>query len=414
MKKLVIIGAGTGGTALANRLSTRLSRDEWEIAIVDPAREHLYQPGLLFVPFGAGDEDAIRRPRERTIAHGVQWVSDGVRALEPVQRRVRLESGATLDYDLLVIASGSRIRPDLTPGLQGEGPHRDVLDFYTLAGARRLREELPLFTGGRLVVNVVEQPIKCPVAPLEFLFLADAYFRGRGMRERVELVYATPLDGAFTKPIASKKLGHLLEEKGIRVEAEFACGEVDRAKKTIRSFDDREIAFDLLVTVPTHSGAAFVETSGIGDELAFVPTDRHTLAARKLENVFVLGDATDVPTSKAGSVAHFEAELLADNLVRVAAGQPPEPTFDGHSNCFIETGDGRAMLIDFNYDVEPLPGRFPTAAGPLTLLEESRANHLGKLAFRWMYWHRLLPAKPIPISPRMSMAGKRVPALATP
>jgi sulfide:quinone oxidoreductase len=272
---------------------------------------------------------------------------------------------------------------------------------------------LPLFSGGRLVVNVVEQPIKCPVAPLEFLFLADQYFRERGMRDRVELVFATPMDGAFTKPIASKALGYLLEEKAIEVETEFACAEVDRARKVLRSYDDREVPYDLLVTVPTHSGAEFVERSGIGDELAFVPTDRHTLAARELANVFVLGDATDVPASKAGSVAHFEAELLADNLLRVAAGQAPEPTFDGHSNCFIETGAGRAMFIDFNYDVEPLPGHYPTALGPLTLLEESRANHLGKLAFRWLYWHALLPGRPLPVSPRMSMTGKHVPSAPT-
>ena len=386
---------------------------QWRVAVVDPEVEHLYQPGLLFLPFG-GSEKGMVRARARTLVRGIDWIRDSVVAVDTATRTIKLEAGE-LRYDLLVIASGSRIRPDLTEGLTGTGWRENAFDFYTLDGARALRTAMARMRGGRLVVNVVEMPIKCPVAPLEFLFLADEFFKRAGVRSGVELVFATPLDGAFTRPLASRTLGHLLTTKGIRVETEFATGSVDGQAKKLVSYDGRVLDYDLLVTIPTHSGAEFLETSGLGDELSFVPTDKLTLAAKGLSNVFVLGDATDLPSSKAGSVAHFQAELLAENLSCVIAGRAPEPTFDGHANCFIETGFGKAMLIDFNYDTEPLPGRYPMPGiGPLTLLGESRLNHLGKKAFHWLYWNGLLPARPLPLGARMSMVGKRLaPAHAT-
>jgi sulfide:quinone oxidoreductase len=259
-------------------------------------------------------------------------------------------------------------------------------------------------------VNAVEMPIKCPVAPLELLFLADDFFARRGMRERVELVYATPLDGAFTKPVCSRRLGFLLEEKGISVETEFSASEVFADARMLRSFDGREIPYDLLVTVPVHKGAGFVDASGLGNEMGFVPTDRHTLASKSDDRVFALGDATDLPVSKAGSVAHFEAEVAAENVLRAMAGKSPLPGFDGHANCFIESGRGKALLIDFNYETEPLPGEFPLpGVGPFSLLKESRRNHWGKLAFRPLYWNAILPGRRLPVSNRMSMAGKRPP-----
>jgi sulfide:quinone oxidoreductase len=406
MKRLAILGAGTGGTILANRARRALGKD-WEIVVVDPNPVHLYQPGLLFLPFGARDEHKDVRHRKDTLADGVVWRQASVEAIDAEKRTCQLSDG-TLSWDLLVIASGCRIRPDMLEGLLDERIWgKSAHEFYTLSGAEQLRESLATFEGGRLVVNIVEMPIKCPVAPLEFVFLADEFFTKKGIRDRVEIVFATPLDGAFTKPVASQRLGYLLEEKRIVVEKEFAAASVDGSKKTLRSFDERELPFDMLVSIPTHTGAAFVETSGLGNELAFVPTEQRTLRAKGHERIFVLGDATDVPASKAGSVAHFEAELLVDNLVRVARGEEPLPTFDGHANCFVETGFGKAMLIDFNYDTQPLPGRYPTAAGPFSLLEESRVNHLGKLAFRWMYWHGLLPGRPMPVPATMSMTGKR-------
>jgi sulfide:quinone oxidoreductase len=410
MKHLVILGAGTGGTTLANRLRRKLP-DDWVLSIVDPSPTHLYQPGLLFLPFGARDEAAMQRPRRRTLKSGIHWVASRVDRLDTEGRTVRLSTGDALPYDLLVLASGAEIRPDLTPGVIGPGWRTTVHDFYTLEGAQALRSALAAFAGGRLVVDIVEMPIKCPVAPLEFAFLADDYFRRRGLRSKVELVYATPLDKAFTRPLAAKVLGQTLVEKGIQVEAEFALGEVDAERQVATSYDGREIPYDLLVTIPTHSGAEFVSASGLGNELGFIHTDKETLQVIGQERIFALGDATDLPSSKAGSVAHFQAEVLEENLLHAIRGEALEKGFDGHANCFVETGHGKAMLIDFNYETDPMPGTYPVpGVGPFRLLEETRLNHFGKLAFRPLYWNGLLPGHPLPVPTRMSMAGKRPPA----
>lgn len=408
MKNLVIIGGGTAGTIVANRMSRSLSPKEWDVIVLDPETTHLYQPGLLFLPFGARDEHKMVRPRKKTLGKRVTWRQVGVDTLDHANKRLDLTDGTRLHYDLLVIASGSRIRPEMTDGLIDEASWRRTHhDFYTLEGAQALRETLANWEGGRLVLNVAEMPIKCPVAPLEFLFLADAFFTKRGIRDDVELIYATPLDGAFTKPYCNTQLSYLLAEKGITVDTDYSVMEATGEK--LVSFDEREVPYDLLVSIPTHTGAAFVEASEIGNELDFIPTDKNTLAALEMSDVFVLGDATDLPSSKAGSVAHFQSEVLASNLAHAIAGEALEPEFDGHANCFVETGHGKAMLIDFNYDTEPLPGKFPLpGVGPFRLMEESRMNHLGKLSFRWLYWHGLLPAKPIPIGARMSMRGKKL------
>lgn len=409
MKNLVILGAGTAGTALANRMQRKLP-SSWGVTVIDPDQQHLYQPGLLFLPFGAHDESAIRRDRRRTLAHGIHWVQAGVQAVEPAQQRVRLADGEALSYDFLVIASGARIRPDLLQGLEGAGWRDKTHDFYSLDGAQALRRKLSSFTMGRLVVNIAEMPIKCPVAPTEFLFLADDFFRKRGVRQDIELVFATPLDKAFTKPVASLVLGDMLGKRGIKLETEFVAGSVDGDKGVLRSFDDREVPFDLLVSVPTQSGAQVIHASGLGNELDFVPTEHGTLQMKGQENIFVIGDATDLPSSKAGSVAHFQVEILEENLLAIVAGKAPPARFDGHTNCFIESGGGKALLIDFNDAVEPLPGHFPVpGVGPFTLLGESRINHFGKLGFRWVYWNALLPGHPLPISSGMSKRGKYFP-----
>ena len=310
---------------------------------------------------------------------------------------------------MLVVATGASLLPDETEGLTGAGWGETAFTFYTLDGAIALRDALRTFARGRLVVNMIEMPIKCPVAPLEFCFLADWYLRERGVRQNVELVYATPLDGAFTKPIASERLAGLLAEKGVAVETEFATGEVDGENGRLISWDERELPFDLLVTIPLHGGASFVARSpGLGDELGFVTANKATLQSKAAPNVFAIGDATNVPTSKAGSVTHFEAETLVENIQRFLDGRELVGTFDGHANCFIETGFHKALLIDFNYEVEPLPGRFPEPhVGPLPLLKESRLNHLAKLAFQSIYWHVLLPGRDMPgISSRLQLAGK--------
>ena len=411
MKRLLILGAGTAGTMMAAKMRRALPRDEWNITVVDQDDEHIYQPGLLFIPFGMYDESDVIKPRTRTMPKGVDLVLSGIEAIEPPENRVRLRDGSTIDYDFLVIATGSRIAPEEMEGLQGPGWQKNIFDFYTLDGATKLHRALEDFDGGRLVLNVAEMPIKCPVAPLEFLFLADWYFHERGIRDKVELVYATPLDGAFTKPMAAEKLGSLLDDKSIHLETLFNAGSVDSERNILASWDEREIEYDMLVTVPTNMGAEVIEDSDLGDELGFVPTDRNTLQAEVAPNIFVIGDATDLPSSKAGSVAHFEGEILEHNLLAAIAGKELSPDFDGHANCFVETGFGKAILIDFNYDVEPLPGRFPLAkVGPMKLLEESRMNHWGKLAFRWIYWNQLLAGREIPlVHAQLSMKGKENP-----
>ncbi|MGE5689663.1 MAG: NAD(P)/FAD-dependent oxidoreductase [Pseudomonadota bacterium] len=412
--RIVVLGAGTGGTIVANRLRRRLDADKAEIHVVDVDDRHLYQPGLLFLPFGLTDPRALVRPRRSLLRGGIVFHEGETAALELERAEVELADGTRLPYDVLVIATGARLQPEETEGLLADGWNERVFTFYTVEGAEALREALASFGGGRVVVNVVDMPIKCPVAPLEFAFLADWHFRRRGIRGRVDLVYATPLDGAFTKPIASERLAGLLAEKEIELATEFNAGEVDGVGGTLTAFDGRTLDFDLLVTVPLHGGAAFVDrTPDLGDALGFVRTDRHTLRSAAAANVFALGDATDVPTSKAGSVTHFQAEVLVDNVERFLAGRELAADFDGHANCFVETGHRKALLIDFNYDTEPLPGRFPTAAGPLSLLHESHVNHLGKLLFRPVYWHGLLPGRDLPgLGPRMPTAGKRRPVSA--
>lgn len=302
--------------------------------------------------------------------------------------------------------------PEETEGLLGDGWRDKVFDFYTMEGATALAEKIANFTVGKLVVNFVDLPIKCSVAPLEFIFLADAFFRGRGVREQIELTLVTSLDHCFTRPVAAKAFGSVLEDKGVRMVTNFATGRVDGAAGKLTSWDEREMEFDLLVSIPLQGGASFVAASlGLEDELNFVKTNKATLQADCKENIFALGDATNVPTSKAGSVAHFQSEALIHHIVRFMDCQALEESFDGDTNCFIETGLDKAMLIDFNYEVEPLPGNFPLAGiGPMQLRKETRLNHWGKLMFKWIYWNMLLPGRELPmVSGQLSMKGKKQP-----
>jgi sulfide:quinone oxidoreductase len=408
MKQLLVLGAGTAGTMVAARLHRMLDRNQWKITMVDQDPVHYYQPGFLFIPFGGYRKEDVVKPKASFVPSGVELIMSAIAVIEPDLNQVRLANGRTLSYDFLVIATGADVHPEETPGLAEHEWRKSIHDFYTLEGSLALHEKLQSWQGGRLVVNVVENPIKCPVAPLEFLLLADDYFRKRGMRDRVELIYATPLPGAFTKPVASKMLGHVLEEKGIQVEPEFAIMEVEPDAKKIISYDEREVEYDLLVSVPLNMGDDVIARSGLGDELNFVPVDKHTFLSTKYANVFALGDAASVPTSKAGSVAHFAVDTFGENFIHYIQGGALKPLFDGHANCFIESGNGKGMLIDFNYEVEPLPGAYPVPViGPFALLKESVLNHWGKLGFRYMYWNLLLKGYPVPLPARMQMAGKK-------
>jgi sulfide:quinone oxidoreductase len=408
VKRLLILGAGTAGTMVANRMVRELDPSEWKITIVDKSEEHHYQPGYLFIPFRIYTCHDIVKPTRDYVSPSVEMIVSDIEVIEPHNNRVRIAKDARyLPYDYLIIATGAKTHPEETAGLHEHEWQRSIFDFYTLDGACALRKHLRTWPGGRMVVNVVEMPIKCPVAPLEFLMLADWYFHEQGLRDKVELTLVTPLPGAFTKPRASQLLGDILDDKGIKVEPDFNIERVDPDRKVIVSYDEREIPYDLLVPVPLNMGDEVIARSEMGDELNYVPTDKHTLRARDHDNVFVLGDATDLPSSKAGSVAHYQVDGFVENFLRYVDGLELLPTFEGHANCYIESGFGKGILIDFNYDVEPLPGRFPLpGVGPFALLQESRVNHWGKMMFRWIYWNILLKGKELPLTAEMSMLGK--------
>jgi sulfide:quinone oxidoreductase len=408
MKNLVILGAGTAGTMMANHLHHELKNPDWQITIIDEREEHHYQPGYLFLPFDIYEPEDIIKTIEEFIPKDVTLLKQRIERIVPTANKIQLSNGNEIDYDVLIIATGAKIAPEEIEGMKGEQWQKTVFDFYTFEGSLALRNKLREWDGGRIVVHITEMPIKCPVAPLEFAFLADSYFKNKNMRERVDITYVTPMSGAFTKPKATEALEHLLHEKNINIEGDFAIEHVDNENKKIVDYGGREIPFDILVTVPTNKGDDLMERSGMGDDLNYVPTNKATLQSKDYQNVFVIGDASNIPASKAGSVAHFEAEILTENILRYIKDQPLKEEFDGHANCFIETGGGKALLIDFNYTHEPVEGTFPfPGIGPLRLLKESRMNHMGKLAFRWVYWHMLLKGTHIPfVSATMSEKGK--------
>jgi sulfide:quinone oxidoreductase len=410
MRRLLVLGGGTAGTMVVNKLRSRLPHDEWQITVVDQRDVHYYQPGYLFIPFGAYSPADVVKPAGRFFPEGVDVVHGEIERVDADSNEVVLADGTTLGYDQLVIATGTTPRPAETPGMDEGEWRQSIHEFYTFEGATALGEKLKTWKGGRLVVHIVDMPIKCPVAPLEFTFLADSFFREHGIRDQVEIVYVTPLPGAFTKPIASDHLGGMLDERKVEVESDFMVESIDPEAKKLVSYDEREVPFDLLVTIPLNMGADFVARSGLGDDLNYVKVDKHTFLSTQYNNIFAVGDASNIPASKAGSVAHFAVDIFAHNFLRHVDGLAMDEQFDGHANCFIESGGGKGLLIDFNYDTEPMPGKYPLPGiGPFSLLKETELNHWGKLMFRWIYWNVLLPGKELPLPALMSMAGKEIP-----
>jgi len=408
MKKLLILGAGTAGTMMLNKLYKELDKDEWELTIVDQYKTHYYQPGFLFIPFGIYNKQDVTKPKHDFFPAGVNVIFSPIDKIVGEENKVHLEGGQVLNYDFLIIATGTQTQPSETEGLKDKLWYKDIFDFYTIEGAVALHKRFKDWEGGNLVMCIPELPYKCPVAPIEFVCLAEAYFAERGMRDKVNISYVTLMSGAFTKPVASKVLGDLLEEKNIDVVPDFYLSHVDNENKKIVSFDEQEIPFDILTIVPVNLGSDMIERSGLGDDMNYVKTDKFTLQSEQFENIFVIGDAANIPTSKAGSVAHFAAEILMENLLAAMEGRALPAKFDGHANCYIETGYGKGALIDFNYETEPLPGTFPLPGiGPFGLLKNTKMNHYGKILFRWIYWHILLKGKELPIEADMTMAGKK-------
>lgn len=406
MKKLLVLGGGTAGTMSANRLAHLLK--DWQVTVIDRDDNHRYQPGFLFMPFGTYSPDQITRSRRETLNKKVHLVLGEIDRIDADTNKVFLANETEFDYDYLIIATGVAPRPDQTEGLaEGIASNDNVHEFYSYEGSKALAEKLKRFNGGNVVINIVEMPIKCPVAPLEFAFLADDFFHSRGIRDKVTMTYVTPLGAAFTQPIAAQAFGATLEEKSISVEPDFMLMQVDNDTNEIVSFDERRVPFDLLVSIPVNMGQEFLTESGLGNELNLVPVDKFTQLSNKYSNIFALGDANNIPASKAGSVAHFEVDIFIENFMEHISGKEMTHRFDGHANCFIETGGGKAMLIDFNYNVEPLPGKYPyPIVGPMSLLKKTRMNHMGKMAFRWMYWNILMPGRQMPVPAHMSLSGK--------
>ena len=408
MKELLILGAGTAGTMMANKLNNALDSEEWRITIVDQFKTHYYQPGFLFIPFEIYNKQDVIKPKANFFPPGIKVIFSKIEKIDGNNNQVLLDGGKILRYDYLIVATGTQTCPDETPGLKDKLWYKNIFDFYTIEGALELQKFFKHWEGGKLVMCIAELPYKCPVAPIEFVCLAEAFFAKKGMREKVDITYVTPMSGAFTKPVATKMLSELLEEKNIKVVPDFYLERVDNESKKLISYDEIEIEFDALIIVPVNLGAEMIEASGIGDDMNFVLTNKYTMQSEKFENIFVLGDAANIPTSKAGSVAHFASEILFDNLMSAIDGRPLLAKFDGHANCYIETGYGKGALIDFNYDTEPLPGTFPLPGiGPFGLLKNTKINHYGKILFRWIYWHILLKGKEMPIEADMTMAGKK-------
>lgn len=406
MKKILILGSGAGGVMVATKLRKKLDEREWKITIIDRSWQHHYQPGWLFIPFGIYSLKDCVKPQTDFMPRGIDFVQDEITNIDPVSKVVTCRNG-THSYDWIVVATGCRIAPDEIEGIM-DGWGKDIHNFYTPDGAVALARKLRHFNKGKLVLNIAEMPIKCPVAPLEFVFMADWFFMKNDCRHHIEIELVTPLTGAFTKPVAAEILGQICEEKNIRIVPSFEIGSVDAERKVIESHKGEQADYDLLVSIPPNFGSQVIIDSEIGDIMGYLETDHHTLKSTRYENMYVVGDATNVPTSKAGSVAHFESDVIVENLHREIDGLPALPEFDGHSNCFIVSGYEKAFLIDFNYKVEPLPGKFPfPGVGPFSLLGESYTNYWGKMMFKWAYFNLMLKGKDLPLEPQMFMAGKQ-------
>jgi sulfide:quinone oxidoreductase len=377
VKTLLILGAGTGGTIVASYMADALTNTDWEVVVVDRDPIHYYQPGFLYLPFGLYTREDVIRPREKLLPSYIKVFYSEIERIDPVLSRVYLaEDRRVLHYDALVIATGC----------EPVSRHGDnVFDFYTLSSAEKLADDLRKWQGGRLALHIPDAHTKYPVAGLEFLYLADWYFRSRHMRDRVELVYATTAQNAFPKPINSPLFWHLCKEKGIEI---------------ITRTEADDLAYDLLVAVPEHRGAAFVGEARLGNESNFMRVDPYTLQSTVYDNIWSVGDAADLPdVLKAGSAAHFMAEILTGNLLRYIKGQPPVPRYDGHTTCVVDTGFEKAVLLDYNAESDPSMGRFPLPGfGPFPLVEESTLVYRGKKSLRWLYWNAILKGTTLPLT----------------
>ncbi|MFM2105872.1 MAG: hypothetical protein RL338_904 [Chloroflexota bacterium] len=378
MQRILILGGGVGGTLTANLLVRKLRREidrgEAEVTVVDATGYHTYQPGFMYIAMGGERAERLSRPEASLLDGRVSLVVGSVRRVDEAGHAVELTDGRLLRYDQLILATGSRIVPEEIEHFAEEAHH-----FYTAEASERLRAALDAFTGGRIVVGIAGMPYKCPPAPLEVAFLIEAELRERGLRERSEIHYCSPIGRAFTIESVSEMATPILEGKGIELHTFFNVEAIDPERKVVLSLEGEELPYDLLILVPPHKGAAFLVESGLAPAPGgWLPTDRTTLEVGGRPNVHALGDATDLPLSKAGSTAHFEAPIVAERVAAAVQGRAPEGKDAGYTGkvmCFFEVGDGKGTLLQFDYDHPPKPPK------------PNRVWHLGKIVFNKTYWH---------------------------
>ncbi|WP_254768606.1 NAD(P)/FAD-dependent oxidoreductase [Salinilacihabitans rarus] len=372
MHRIAVVGGGTGGTVLANRLAKELRSEidagEVEVRLITDDPDHVYKPTFLYVPFGKKTVDDAKRPIADLLDRRVTLEIDEVAGVDTEAKKLQFADGSLLAYDQLVLATGATLEPEAVPGLAEGGHH-----FYGPDGAERLRDALAEFTEGHLVLSVVGVPHMCPAAPVEFVLMADAWLRERGLREDVELTYTYPINRAHGLESIADWATDLFEERDINLETFFNVESVDPDAELIETVEGRELDYDLLVAIPPHAGSDFVVDAGLGED-GWVDVDRNTLEATNAEDVYAIGDVADVPTSKAGSVAHYEAGVVADRIASRARGLPPTATFDGKTVCFLEAGMDEATFVEFSYGEEPY------------VREPSKPLHWAKLGYNESYW----------------------------
>lgn len=378
MQRIVIVGGGVGGTLSANLLARRLGvaidRGEVILTLVDDRGEHVYQPGFMYIAMGNEAPEHLVRP-ERSLLDGRVRLEIGRATRVNTKRQlVELANGERLAYDQLILATGSRIAPNEIEHFEAEAHH-----FYGADAAQRLRTALDAFDGGRIVIGIAGMPYKCPPAPLEVAFLIEAELRQRRLRERSEVHFCSPIGRAFTIESVSEMATPIMSQKGIELHTFFNVEAIDPERKVVTSLEGEELPYDLLVLVPPHHGAQMLIDSGLAPAPGgWLPTDPHTLLVKGQTNVYAIGDATDLPLSKAGSTAHFEAPVVAERVAAAVVGREPDPVrgnYTGKVVCFFEVGDGKGTLLQFDYDHPPRPPR------------PNRMWHLGKIAFNKLYWH---------------------------
>ena len=377
MERILVLGGGVGGTLAANLLARKLKRriDAGSVALtlVDEGGEHVYQPGFMYIAMGGERADKLHRPERSLLDRRIQLVIARATRIDAEARRVEFETGEPLAYDYLVIATGSRIVPEEIPHFAEEAHH-----FYGADAAQRLRAALDAFDGGRIVVGIAGMPYKCPPAPLEVTFLVESELRDRGLRDRSEIHYCSPIGRAFTIESVSEMATPILEQKDIELHTFFNVEAIDPERRVIESLEGEELTYDLLILVPPHRGAQLVIDSGLAPPAGWLPTDHHTLEVKGQERMFAIGDATDLPLSKAGSTAHFEAPIVVERIVAAIEGREPDAVagnYTGKVMCFFEVGDGKGTLLQFDYDHPPKPPK------------PNRLWHLGKVVFNKTYWH---------------------------